>query len=91
MFSMLVTNSKAAKAISSGRGNFIRSAPMMPRPVIMPTRAHIICAAAMSGHVTSGVQSIRVPNVAPAIVNVAIADGSSSDAPAMSPGPTRAR
>src|SRR5258706_15827142 len=53
----------------------------------MPIRAHIICTAAMRGHVTNAVQSMVVPSCAPAIEYVAIPEGSSSAAPVMRPGP----
>ena len=54
-------------------------------------RAHIICTAAISGHVMSAVQSRLVPSCAPAIEYVAIPDGSSSAAPVISPGPRLAQ
>src|SRR5260221_14214836 len=53
----------------------------------MPIRAHIICTAAMRGHVTNAVQSIVVPSWAPAIEYVAMPEGASSAAPVMRPGP----
>src|SRR5437764_456300 len=53
----------------------------------MPMRAHIICTAAISGHVRKAVQIRLVPNCAPAIEYVAMPEGSSSAAPVMRPGP----
>src|SRR5436190_6538599 len=54
-------------------------------------RAHIICTAAMSGHVISDVQRSPVPSCAPAMEYVAIPEGSSSAAPVISPGPRESR
>jgi hypothetical protein len=50
-------------------------------------RAHIICTAAISGHVINAVQSSLVPSSAPATEYVAMPEGSSSAAPVMTPGP----
>jgi hypothetical protein len=50
-------------------------------------RAHIICTAAINGHVSSAVQSSLVPSCAPATEYVAIPEGSSSAAPVITPGP----
>ena len=44
----------------------VRKLPESPRPVTIPIRAHIICTAAMSGHVMRAVQSNAVPCCAPA-------------------------
>src|ERR1700682_902961 len=72
----------------TGRGNFLRSAPIRPRPVTMPIRAHIVWTAAISGQVTRAVHRSLVPNCAPATEYVAIPDGSSSAAPVITPGPS---
>ena len=51
-------------------------------------RAHISCAIAMSGNVTGASQRKRNPCWAPACEYVAMPDGSSSEAPVVSPGPS---
>jgi hypothetical protein len=40
--------------------------PAKPFPVTLPTRAHIICTAAIKGHVSNAVQRSLVPSWAPA-------------------------
>ena len=56
---------KVATAIS-GLGNLRRNVPASPRPVTIPMRAHMNWTHAMSGQVTSAVQSSAVPCCAPA-------------------------
>jgi len=76
------------RASKSHRGNRLLRFPARPCPVTFPIRAHIICTAAIKGHVRSAVQSSLVPSCAPATEYVAIPDGSSSAAPVMIPGPS---
>src|SRR5580700_3376209 len=59
-----------------------------PCPVTLPMRAHIICTAAINGHVRRAVHSSLVPSCAPAMEYVAMPDGSSSAAPVIIPGPS---
>jgi hypothetical protein len=47
----------------------------------------MLCTAAISGHVQNAVHKNNSPCRTPAIVNVAIPDGSSFAAPATTPGP----
>src|SRR5450755_4508709 len=75
-------------ARSSQLGNRRLKFPAKPCPVTIPIRAHIICTAAISGHVRSAVQRRLVPSCAPATEYVAMPDGSSSAAPVMTPGPS---
>ena len=75
-------------ASNSHLGNRCLRFPARPCPVTLPMRAHIICTAAISGHVRSAVQSSLVPSCAPATEYVAIPEGSSSAAPVMMPGPS---
>ena len=56
-------------------------------PVTMPIRAHMNCTQAISGQVMSAVHNSEVPNCAPTIEYVAMPEGSSSAAPAVTPGP----
>src|SRR5207245_6807064 len=58
-----------------------------PAPETIPTRAQMFWTAAMSGKVSSAVQSVCNPSVAPATAYVPMPLGSSSDAPVMKPGP----
>ena len=75
-------------ASSNHLGNRCLRFPARPRPVTLPMRAHIICTAAISGHVSSAVHNSLVPSWAPATRYVAMPDGSSSAAPVMIPGPS---
>src|ERR1051325_362817 len=59
-----------------------------PRPLTMPRRAHMSCTAAINGNASQAVQRARYPNCAPAIEYVPMPDGSSSEAPVTSPGPS---
>jgi len=45
----------------------VRITPASPRPVTMPSRAHINCTEIIRGIVSSAVQSVVKPNWAPAI------------------------
>ena len=85
------TKSANAAMVSTGRGMRRCNAPMSPRPLTIPMRAHIIWIKAISGQVSSAVQSSASPCCAPAIEHVAMPDGSSSAAPAMIPGPSSAK
>ena len=76
------------KTRSSQLGNRCLKFPAKPCPVTLPMRAHIICTAAISGHVSSAVHSNLVPSCAPAMEYVAMPEGSSSAAPVMIPGPS---
>ena len=76
------------KASNSHLGNRCLKFAARPCPVTLPMRAHIICTAAMSGHVSNAVQRSLVPSCAPATEYVAIPEGSSSAAPVMMPGPS---
>src|SRR5260370_21602557 len=53
----------------------------------MPTLAQMNCTEAISGKLISAVHSVPKPNDAPATAYVPMPDGSSSEAPVMSPGP----
>src|SRR5205085_4652073 len=57
----------------------------------MPILAQMNWTAAIRGKVKSAIQSVEKPNDAPAIEYVPMPEGSSSEAPVMSPGPRRAR
>jgi hypothetical protein len=50
---------------STQRGYVRRKTPARPRPVTIPSRAHIICTAAIKGKEKSAVQSGAYPNEAP--------------------------
>src|SRR5450755_2047906 len=76
------------KAPRSQLGNRRLKFPARPCPVTIPIRAHIICTAAINGHVRSAVQRSLVPSCAPATEYVAMPDGSSSAAPVITPGPS---
>jgi len=58
-----------------------------PLPVIRPILAHISCIAVIKGYWNITSHNIPKPNLAPAWEKVAIPDGSSSEAPVISPGP----
>src|SRR5262249_51379483 len=62
-----------------------------PRPVCRARRAHISCMAAMRGKVTSALNSCAYPTCAPVCAYVPMPEGSSSDAPVISPGPSAFR
>src|SRR5882672_2923331 len=64
-----------------------RTTPANPRPVTIPSRAHIICTALIRGNENSAVQRGAYPNAAPVTEYVEIPDGSSSAAPVIRPGP----
>src|ERR1017187_5696366 len=68
-----------------------RMAPPSPRPVTIPSRAHISCTAAISGKETRAVHRKEYPKTAPATEYVEIPEGSSSAAPVISPGPRLAK
>ncbi|MEI9998316.1 MAG: hypothetical protein WDO13_03685 [Verrucomicrobiota bacterium] len=68
MLIVFAATSASTAATSTPRGTLRRSAPARPRPETIPTRAHIICTAAISGQVSSAVHSSVVPNCAPATV-----------------------
>src|ERR1043165_705109 len=91
MLMVLARKSASAASRSTGRGSFIANAPTRPRPVCMPTRAHIICTACMSGQLTHENHSSELPSRAPAMEKVTMPEGSSSAAPEMMPGPRRGR
>ncbi|KKT15669.1 MAG: hypothetical protein UV97_C0003G0001, partial [Candidatus Yanofskybacteria bacterium GW2011_GWF2_43_596] len=57
----------------------------------LPMRPLISCMAIMKGKVKSDAQSIEYPYFAPAIVYVAMADGSSSEAPVINPAPNNSQ
>jgi hypothetical protein len=67
MLMVFATSRADAAATRRGLGNFRRRAPASPRPVTIPMRAHVICTAAIRGHVRKAVQRSDVPNRAPAI------------------------
>jgi hypothetical protein len=73
---------------SNQLGNRCLKFAAKPCPVTLPIRAHIICTAAISGHVRRAVQRSFVPSWAPATEYVAMPDGSSSAAPVITPGPS---
>lgn len=58
-----------------------------PLPVKRPILAHISWITITNGYVSNTVHSNPNPNFAPAWENVAILDGSSSEAPVIMPGP----
>src|SRR5712671_1991639 len=60
-------------------------------PLTMPILAQMNCTAAIIGSVTGAIQSVAKPNDAPAWVYVPMPDGSSSEAPVISPGPRAIR
>jgi hypothetical protein len=85
---MVFAASRAMTKVSRSHfGNRCLKFAARPCPVTMPMRAHIICTAAISGQVSSAVQSSLVPSCAPATEYVAMPDGSSSAAPVITPGP----
>ena len=88
MLMVLAASNDTAKITSSQTGNRSLSVAASPLPVTIPIRAHMICTAAISGHVTRAVHSSVVPSCAPATEYVAMPDGSSSAAPVMMPGPS---
>src|SRR3977135_878811 len=57
-------------------------------PLTMPIRAQVSCTEAIHGHVNKAVQSVVKPREAPATAYVPMPEGSSSDAPVISPGPS---
>ena len=59
----------------------------MPLPVKSPILVHISWITVIKGYWNSASHSILYPNCAPACENVAIPDGSSSEAPVIKPGP----
>ena len=88
MLIVFATSRAMTKASNSHFGNRCLKFAARPCPVTLPMRAHIICTAAISGHVSSAVQRSLVPSCAPAMEYVAMPDGSSSAAPVMIPGPS---
>src|ERR1035438_5083585 len=88
MLIVFAVSSAMTKASKSHFGNRCLKFPARPCPVTLPIRAHIICTAAISGHVSSAVQRSLVPSWAPATEYVAMPDGSSSAAPVITPGPS---
>src|SRR4051812_18385914 len=56
-------------------------------PVTIPSRAHMICTAAIKGNENRAVHKDAYPNAAPVTEYVEMPDGSSSAAPVISPGP----
>jgi hypothetical protein len=64
---VLAQKSAAAATNSTDRGSLRRNALIRPPPVTIPTRAHMLCTAAMSGQVSGASQSSSNPNRAPAI------------------------
>src|ERR1700687_5234831 len=88
MLIVLATSRATIKTPSNHLGNRRLKFPANPCPVTIPIRAHIICPAAISGHVRSAVQRSLVPSCAPATEYVAMPDGSSSAAPVIMPGPS---
>ena len=88
MLIVLAVKRAITNASNSHFGNRCLKFAANPCPVTLPMRAHIICTAAISGHVSSAVQRSLVPSCAPAMEYVAIPDGSSSAAPVMIPGPS---
>src|SRR5579863_2454114 len=88
MLIVLAIKRAITTASSNHLGNRCLRFPARPRPVTLPMRAHIICTAAINGHVSSAVHSNLVPSCAPAMEYVAMPDGSSSAAPVMMPGPS---
>src|SRR5262245_9384567 len=73
---VFASNRAVMAAKTTGLGHRALNPAVMPRPLTMPIRAHVICTVAMSGHVIKAVQRREVPKRAPAIVYVAIPDGS---------------
>ena len=88
MLIVLAIKRAMTNASNSHFGNRCLKFAARPCPVTLPMRAHIICTAAISGHVSSAVHSSLVPSCAPAMEYVAMPDGSSSAAPVMIPGPS---
>ena len=66
-FIVLAMRSAKTNTTQIQRGIFRRRPLANPSPVTMPIRAHIICTAPISGHVTTEVHSKLVPSCAPAI------------------------
>src|ERR1039458_9692053 len=87
----LATISSRHAGHSTHRGYRNRMAPPSPRPVTIPSRAHISCTAAISGKETRAVHRKEYPKTAPATEYVEIPEGSSSAAPVISPGPRLAK
>src|ERR1700689_2561534 len=62
-----------------------------PLPLASAVRSQISWTAAINGNVNSATHSIPKPNLAPVWAYVAMPDGSSSEAPVISPGPSARR
>src|ERR1700704_909554 len=60
-------------------------------PLTIPMRAQVSWTEAINGHVNRAVQSVVKPREAPATAYVPMPEGSSSDAPVTSPGPSTFR
>jgi hypothetical protein len=74
-----------------GRLNRFSANSPSPVPVARAVRSHISCTAAMRGYVRRAAQRNDRPYFDPAWAYVAIPEGSSSEAPVMSPGPIARR
>src|SRR5712664_656760 len=60
-------------------------------PLTIPIRAQVSCTEAINGQVNRAVQRVVKPSEAPATAYVPMPEGSSSDAPVISPGPSTFR
>src|SRR5712664_4780280 len=60
-------------------------------PLTIPILAQVSCTEAINGQVNRAVQSVVKPREAPATAYVPMPEGSSSDAPVTSPGPSTFR
>ena len=91
MLNTLATTSSAQAPQRIDRGYRRRTTPASPRPVTIPSRAHMSCTPAISGNEKSAVHSGAYPNDAPVTEYVEMPDGSSSAAPVTKPGPSPAK